>query len=86
MDLKIEEVIAEIMDEWMNINGVEGIGQGKIDDKDCILVFISMKTPEIEKSIPSEFKGFPVKLIESGTIYAEKRKEQGCKKSNKEKE
>jgi len=65
MELSIEEVISEV-------SGVEGIGQGKVDDKDCILVLISVKTPEIEKVIPPEFKGFTVKVIESGVICAEK--------------
>lgn len=71
MGLRIEEVISEIRDQWMDIDGVEGIGQGKTDDKDCILVFVSVKTPEIRKTIPLEFKGFTVRVIESGVISTE---------------
>jgi len=35
MRLSIEEVISEVRDQWMDIDGVEGIGQGKVevDDK-----------------------------------------------------
>ncbi len=72
MELSIEEVISEISDQWMEINGVEGIGQGKVNDKDCILVFVRAKTPEIEKAIPGEFKGFTVQVRESGVIHAQK--------------
>lgn len=72
MELSIEEVISEISDQWMEINGVEGIGQGKVDDKDCILVFVRAKTPEIKKAIPPEFEGFNVQVRETGVIHAEK--------------
>jgi hypothetical protein len=72
MELSIEEVVSEIRDQWMDINGVEGIGQGKVDDKDCILVFVSTKTQDIEKTIPSKFQNFPVKVMESGVIHIEK--------------
>jgi len=74
MGLSIEEVISEIQDQWMDIDGVEGIGQGKTNDKDCIVVFVSLKTSEIEKSIPSKIKEFAVKIIESGALYAEEQK------------
>ena len=36
--------ILEALDEangWMDFEGVEGIGQGQKDDKDCIIVFVS---------------------------------------------
>ena len=72
MELSIEEVVSEISDQWMEINGVEGIGQGKVNDKDCILVFVRAKTPEIEKAIPPQFKGFTVQVRESGAIHADK--------------
>jgi len=72
MELSIEEVVSEISDQWMEINGVEGIGQGKVNDKDCILVLVREKTPEIEKAIPAQFKGFTVQVRESGDIRANK--------------
>lgn len=70
MGLTIEDVMADIMDQWLNIDGVEGVGQGKVDGKDCIWVFASNITPDIEK-IPSELKGFSVKVMVSGIIRAE---------------
>ena len=72
MRLSSEEVMLEIRDQWIDINGVQGIGQGKVDDKDCILVFVRTKRPEIEKAIPPEFKGLTVRVRESGVIYADK--------------
>ena len=71
MKQKIEEVLSEIRDDWMEINGVEGIGQGKMEGEDCIVVFISMETPEIKKAIPSSFRGFKVKMVKSGGITAQ---------------
>ena len=65
---KIEEVVSEISDQWMAIDGVSGVGQGKIGDKDCVEVFVTTKTRKIENAIPSEFKGFPVILREVGYI------------------
>lgn len=64
MGLSIEEVISEIKDQWMNINGVDGILPGE----DRILVHVKTITPEIQKNIPSDFKGFPVEVIEGGDI------------------
>lgn len=56
----------------MDVNGVQRIGQGKVDEKDCILVFVRTKTPEIEKAIPPEFKDLTVQVRESEVIYADK--------------
>jgi len=58
--------------QWMDLEGVVGIGQGKTDEKDCILVFVAVKTPEIEKAIPPEYGGYPVRIEETGIISAEK--------------
>lgn len=63
--------ILEALDEangWMDYKGVEGIGQGQKDDKDCIIVFISSPSSELSAKIPNEFKGFPVVFQESGQI------------------
>ena len=68
----IEEVMSEISDQWMDINGVVGISQGKIDEQDCIIVGVNIKTPEIEENIPQKYKGFNVKVEEWGHIFAQK--------------
>ena len=82
MGLSVEEAISEIRDQWMDIDGVEGIGQGKVDEQDAVLVFVRAKTPEIEKTIPPEYKGFTVKIIESGVIYAGKPQRHCTKKGS----
>lgn len=66
--IDIKQIINEISDEWLNIEGVEGIGQGKKNDEDCILVMISSKSKEISDKIPSMYKGFPIQIIETGKI------------------
>jgi hypothetical protein len=70
-DSKIEEVISEITDQWMAIEGVNGIAEGKDDDKECVLVFVSEKTQKIKETIPLKLKGFPVKVMEIGNIDAQ---------------
>lgn len=67
----IEQALADAA-QWMAIEGVVGIGQGKADKKDCILVFVGVKTPEIEKAIPLQHRGYPVRIEEVGIIQAEK--------------
>lgn len=66
----INDIILEIQDQWMNIDGVIGIGDGIIAGKDCILVFVSVITPDIRKNIPSVYKGFTVNIVYSGAIFS----------------
>jgi len=68
--VSIQEILQEI-GHWMDIKGVEGIGEGMVNNKDCIMVFISAENEEIRKAIPSEYKGYPVKIEVSGIISAE---------------
>lgn len=67
----IEEVLPEITDRWMALDGVSGVAQGKIGNKDCIEVLVSAKTQQIRENIPQEFKGFPVRVREVGDIAAQ---------------
>lgn len=44
---------------WLDeIEGVEGIAQGKIGEKDCITVFVTLE--ETAAKIPSSLDGHPV--------------------------
>jgi hypothetical protein len=65
MTLKILEALDEA-NGWMDFEGVEGIGQGQKDGKDCIIVFVSLTPSELSAKIPKKFKGFPVIFQESG--------------------
>lgn len=68
--VSIQEILKEI-GHWMDVEGVEAIGQGVMNNKDCIMVFISGENEEISKAIPSEYKGYPVVIEISGIISAE---------------
>ena len=70
-DSNIEEVISGITDQWMAIEEINGIAEGKAGDKDCVLVFVSEKTQKIKETIPLKLKGFPVKVMEIGDIDAQ---------------
>ena len=67
MGNKLQQALKKAQ-SWMDIEGVEAVGQGKIKDQDCIVVFVSLKTPEIEEKIPSKCNGISVNIQESGRI------------------
>lgn len=67
-DTKIEEVLLEVTNDWMALEGVNGVAQGKVNEVDCIEVLVSKKTLEMEDRIPREFKGFTVRVREVGDI------------------
>jgi hypothetical protein len=61
--------ITKVLEEaksWMNIPGVEGVGQGLQDNTDCIVVFVSTNPSELKGKIPAKFNGFPVRIEETG--------------------
>jgi hypothetical protein len=68
MVISIEKAILEIKNKWMDIEGVNGVWSTKEKNKDYIEVHVHIRTLEIDKKIPSKFKGFPVKIIEGGNI------------------
>jgi len=67
MGLKLREAIDEAS-EWMKFDGVEGVGQGEKDGKDCIIVLSSCSPSELSGIIPATSKGFSVVIEESGVI------------------
>ena len=70
MGLKLQEAINEAS-KWIEFDGVEGVGQGEKDGKDCIKVFASFPSSELSGIIPKIFKGFPVIIEEIGSISIE---------------
>ncbi len=70
MPESIEKVLEEA-EQWISIDGVEGIGQGELEDQGpCIVVLVSKPPESFAGLIPNTFHGFPVVLEESGEIRA----------------
>ncbi len=67
---KIETVLKEHTDSLMALPGVVGTAQGECAGKPCIKVFVTKKTPELLKQIPSVIEGYPVAVQETGEIRA----------------
>lgn len=72
--MTVAEVLRKHTDEWMQIEGVTGTGEGKTKDGiPCITVFVDHKTPTIRKKIPSSIDGYKVKIEATGKIEARPR-------------
>ena len=70
MATSFDKALQEAQKSWMDLEGVESVGQGDKDGQPCIRVFISMRTDEVRDQIPSSFRGHPVDVVESGVISA----------------
>lgn len=66
----IEQVQKEHTEEWMAIDGVEGIAIGLYKNKPCIKIFSSKKADNLRGKIPSTVEGYPVIIEETGTFRA----------------
>jgi hypothetical protein len=66
----IEQVQEEHTEEWMAIDGVEGIAIGLYKNKPCIKIFSSKKADNLRGKIPSTVEGYPVIIEETGTFRA----------------
>ena len=68
---KIEEVIAgeasALMDKFPE-GIIAGVGQTKVDGRECIYVMLEQDLPEIRASIPSTLGGYPVVIEFTGPI------------------
>ncbi len=73
MSTTIKEAHSTAVELWMDIEGVNGVAISKKNDADSLLVTVITRTPEVEKEIPSEFKGYPVEILVIGSITAEER-------------
>lgn len=68
---KFENALQEATDTWMQWEGVVGVAQGETDKgKPCILVLTSSDTAISLDKLPKKFKGFPVKIKNTGDINA----------------
>jgi hypothetical protein len=57
-------------DSLMNLSGVVGTAEGLDGDQPCILVMVVALTAELERSIPKEMEGYPVRIEETGEFRA----------------
>ena len=69
-DISVHDVKKKYQSKIMRIKGVVGIGVGKDEEQDAIVVFIMERTTVIEKKVPKELKGFPVIVHEIGIVSA----------------
>jgi len=67
----IKEALSEAVELWMDVEGVNGVAVSEKEGVDCLLVTVETKTPEVERSIPSMFKGYAVEILVTGPIVAE---------------
>ncbi|MBU3187987.1 hypothetical protein K9O30_00055 [Clostridium bowmanii] len=69
MTKAIDKLICQISKEWLHIPGVIDIASSITNENDCILVFVTHKTSEVEKNFPCNLNGFPVIIIETTDFY-----------------
>ena len=66
--MEITDALREA-EAWMDeIDGVEGVAQGKHDDEDCITVFVS--TEAAARKIPDRLHGYKIVIDHSGAFDA----------------
>ena len=70
MTAGFEQALAEAQD-WIDIEGVEVVGQGKVDDRDCIVVYVSLPARVMQERVPATLHGIPVEVRHSGIITPE---------------
>jgi hypothetical protein len=69
MDASIEDVLARRTAEWMAVPGVAGTGIGIRGGVRCLVVFVIERNAEIERRVPEEADGFPVRIEVGGRAY-----------------
>lgn len=63
------KILEEAQQEWMDLEGVQAVGEGQKKGKPCIDVYVSETSDEIERIIPSVYKSVPVNIRESGGTF-----------------
>jgi hypothetical protein len=64
----ITDVLARHTPHLMSIAGVVGTAEGRQDGRPCIIVFVKEKTTEIERAIPKQLEGYPVRIDAVGEV------------------
>lgn len=63
----MQDIIDEL-NTWLNIDGVEGIGIGERDERQCIIVSVSIPKESIQYDFPDFFKELKV-IFEDTTEF-----------------
>lgn len=72
MDQKsFENTLEKARAEWLTIDGVKAVKQGKKDDRICLLVLVSVKNEDIKEQIPEVYDGIPVEIRDSDMYQTE---------------
>lgn len=66
----IEQVLEQHTQELMSIPGVVGTAEGLCGRNLCVKVYVTKKTPDLERKIPDTLDGYPVTIEETGEIRA----------------
>ncbi len=66
----IAEVLKRHTGELMAIPGVVAVGEGELESRPCIRVFVTLKRAGSSRSIPAALDGYPVLVEESGDFTA----------------
>lgn len=66
----IEQVLKEHTDSLMAIQGVVGVGEGELDGRPCIVVFLADDREELRARIPKEIEDYIVKVEVTGEFRA----------------
>ncbi len=66
----ISELLKAHSNEWMNIPGVVGVGEGLHQGKPCILVLVKKKSKQLSAQIPKQLESYPVVIQETGEVKA----------------
>lgn len=66
----LDEILSDLTERLMAIPGVVGTAEGMSEGGVCIKVFVSSKTPELLRQIPTVVGQYPVIVEESGEFRA----------------
>ena len=69
MAANFKKILEEAQQEWIDLKGVQAVGEGKKNGKPCIDVYVSETSAEIERTIPTVYKSVPVNIRESGGTF-----------------
>ncbi len=65
-----EEVLREHTPGLMAVPGVIGTGQGERAGQPILVVYVTRRTPELERRVPREIEGYRVEIRETGQVRA----------------